>query len=130
MPRKGVIVYARTPDWFRGKMDSLYKERKTLCRANFCYLPLELYIAGSVNMAARQNSRKNRSGKKLRKNMAYFEQFRGLRHKHAFILDRIALIYSSATKLGRLQIRGIRKLFTAVRTRERNSDQETTSQIS
>jgi len=44
---------------FAGKIDSLYKGRKTLYRANFCYLPLELCIAGLENMAARQNSRKD-----------------------------------------------------------------------
>ena len=46
MPRKGVIVYAGASDWFRGKIDTLYKGRKTLYRANFCYLPLGLCIVG------------------------------------------------------------------------------------
>jgi len=78
LPRKGVIVYAGASDWFRGKIDSLYKGRKTLYRANFCYLLLELCISGLESMAARQNSRKDRSGKELRKIMAYFEQFGGL----------------------------------------------------
>jgi len=74
--RKGVIVYAGASDWFRGKKDSLYKGRKTLYRANFWNLLLELCIAGLENMAARQNSGlKDRSGKKLRKIMVCFEQF-------------------------------------------------------
>jgi len=29
LPRKGVIVYAGASDWFCGKIDSLYKDRKT-----------------------------------------------------------------------------------------------------
>jgi len=75
LPRKGVIVYAGASDWFRGKIDSLYKSRKTLYRVNFCYLPLELCIAGLENIAARQNSLKDSSGKELQKIMACFEQF-------------------------------------------------------
>jgi len=41
LPRKGVIVYAGASDWFRGKIDSVYKGRKTLYRAKFWNLPLE-----------------------------------------------------------------------------------------
>jgi len=57
LPREGVIVYAGTSDWFRGKIDSLYKGRKTLYRAKFWNLLLEKCIAGLKNMAARQRSR-------------------------------------------------------------------------
>jgi len=65
LPRKGAIVYAGASYWFPGKIDSLYKGRKTLYRANFWNLPLELCIAGLENMAARQNSPLDRPGKEL-----------------------------------------------------------------
>ena len=54
MPRKGVIVYAGASDWFRGRIDSLYKDRKTSYRAKVWNLPLEIRIAGLENMAARK----------------------------------------------------------------------------
>jgi len=57
LPRKRVIVYTGVSDWFCGKIDSLYKGRKTLYRAKFGNLPLEIHIAGLENMAARQRSR-------------------------------------------------------------------------
>jgi len=57
LPRKRVIVYADASDWFCGKIDSLYKGRKTLYREKFWNLPLQIRIAGLENMAARQRSR-------------------------------------------------------------------------
>jgi len=75
LPRKGVIVYAGTSDWFRGKINSLYKGKMTLYRANVCNLPLEIHIAGLENMAARQRSYENRLRKELLEIMACFEQF-------------------------------------------------------
>ena len=56
LPRKGVIVYAGASDWFRRKIDSLCKGRKTLYRAKYWKLPLELCVAGLKNMVASQKS--------------------------------------------------------------------------
>jgi len=69
LPRKAVIVYAGASHWFRRKIDSLYKGRKTFYRAKFWNLPLEIRIASLENMA------ENRSEKELRKIMACFEPF-------------------------------------------------------
>ncbi len=92
MPRKGAINYAGIFDWFREKSDSLYKERKTFCRAKH----------GSKAELTQEPIREEGA-----KNMAYFEHFGRLQHKHAFIVDRIApvgFILVLLARLGRLQI--------------------------
>ena len=72
MPRKGVIVYAGTSNWIRGKIDSLWKGRKTLYRAKFWNLPLEIRIAGLENTAAKAKITLESIGEGITKNYGVF----------------------------------------------------------
>ena len=57
MPRKGVIVYAGTGDWFHGKIDFLYKGSKTIVQSYILQVTavvmlVSSYIAGLDIIAA------------------------------------------------------------------------------